>query len=107
MKVMQEGNSERVYDFDLDEIVDTSKTEYLRRILKKIQRCVGVGYENIWDKIPYNCETITVKELVDIAEKMREGQDALFEKELTPEEITAFEEYLRESSKNRDDELPF
>ena len=118
MKAMQEENHERVYEFNLDEF-NLDETVNLYDAARKLQKCIGVGQDEILDEVyaHYASKTrthITMKELVDIAIKIRKEKDAeleKFEKGYTPEEIAEGEEHFARTFgkflKDSDDKLPF
>ena len=95
------------FDFDFDKtVIPYGKDFYL--ILKNIAHKVGVGYEEIWDNISSDCKTITLGEVVDIAEKVKKERD---EPEENPEMDSAVEKMFKrmsESFRNEgEDKLPF
>ena len=58
------------YNFDFDKTIRTCSSDFIR-ITKDIAHNVGIGYEDILDSISSDCETISLGQLVDIAEKVK------------------------------------
>ena len=94
------------YNLNLDEIISTDNEEF-ERILKKVARSVGIGYEQIWDNISSDSRAISLGELVDIAKKVKEAIDTYDENVEIDEATANFIKTMKESFYDNKDNHPF
>jgi len=91
---------------DYDKTIITSGRDFLQT-LKDIGRSFGIGYDDILIHISPDCKTISIRELVDIAQKEREARDVLEENLEIDSATMDFIKLLEESAHREENELPF